>query len=80
MNAWAATASGTSTATWRTPPRSFGFLVVNDLVALGVMVSEQFQIHTDLSVLQKANVHADPAVVKSGVTGKRGEDRRPGNP
>jgi hypothetical protein len=35
------------------------------------MVGEQFQIDTYLRVFQKANVQANPAVVKSGIVGER---------
>jgi hypothetical protein len=44
---------------------------VDGLVTLGVMVGDQFQIDTYLRVLQKANVQANPAVVKSGIAGGR---------
>jgi hypothetical protein len=37
------------------------------------MVGEQFQMDANLRVLQKANVQADPAVVKSGIAGERGQ-------
>jgi hypothetical protein len=37
------------------------------------MVGEQFQIDTHLRMLQKANVQADPSVVKSGIASERGQ-------
>jgi hypothetical protein len=46
---------------------------VDSLVTLGVVVGEQFQIDTNLRVLQKANVQAHPPVVKSGIASERGQ-------
>jgi hypothetical protein len=46
---------------------------VDGLVTLGVMVGEQFQIDTYLRVFQKANVQANPTIIKSGIAGERGQ-------
>src|SRR5262245_38639078 len=46
---------------------------VDSLVTLGVVVGEQFQIDTTLRVLQKANVQANPPIVKSGIASERGQ-------
>jgi hypothetical protein len=46
---------------------------VDGLVALGVLVGEQLQIDAHFGVLQEADVQADPAVLKSGIAGERGQ-------